>query len=68
MCLLLLQGNESREEMHGVLSKSWGAMCLSWTPVDPLIVVDTSNKIVVMPFNAVLDVTGGLDGESNPNY
>lgn len=51
-----------------VSSKSWGAMCLSWTPVDPLIVVDTSNKIVVMPFNAVLDVTGGLDGESNPNY
>jgi hypothetical protein len=40
-------------------------MCLSWTPVNSLVVVDTSIKIVMMSFNAVLDVTGGLDGESN---
>lgn len=59
------KGNGSREEMHDILSKSWGAMLSSWIPVDPLFVVDTTNRIVTMSFHAVSNITGGLEDERN---
>jgi hypothetical protein len=65
MHLLPSQGSGSSEEMHGILSKSWGAMLSSWIPVDPLVVVDTANRIVTMSFHVVSNITGGLEDERN---
>ncbi|KAL3775189.1 hypothetical protein ACHAWO_003805 [Cyclotella atomus] len=37
------KGNRTREEVHDILSKSWGAMLSSWIPVAPVVVVDRNN-------------------------
>ena len=40
-------------------------MIASWIPVDPTVVVDTSNGIIAVSFNAVANITGGIMGENN---
>jgi hypothetical protein len=41
-------------------------MLSSWVPVDPIVTVDTTNRVVVISFHVVSNVTGGLKDENNP--
>lgn len=51
--------------MFGILASTLGPMISSWIPVNPIVVVDTTNRIVAISFHVVPNITGRLDGENN---
>jgi hypothetical protein len=52
--------------MWGILAKNWGPFLSSWMPVNPIVVVDTTNRVVAISFHVVSNTTGRLAGENNP--
>ena len=40
-------------------------MISSWIPVDPAVVVDTTNGVIAISFNVVTNITGGFSDEHN---
>lgn len=40
-------------------------MISSWIPVDPAVVVDTTNRVIAISFYVVSNITGGFSDENN---
>ena len=60
------KGEGSKEEIMGIMAKSWGFMVDSFLFSGPTVVVDTTNDKVVITGNLVINITGGLKDQNNP--
>ena len=48
-----------------IFSKSWGMMVDNFVLIDPTVVVDTTNSKVVIAGTLIINITGGVAGETN---
>ena len=59
------RGEGGLDEILAVISGTWGMMADSMLAIDPLVVVDTDHSVVSILGSFVMNITGGLDGETN---
>ena len=58
-------GEGAPADIMDIFSKSWGMMVDNFVLIDPTVVVDTTNSKVVIAGTLIINITGGVAGETN---
>ena len=58
-------GEGAPADIMGIFSKSWGMMVDNFVLIDPTVVVDTTNSKVSIAGTLIINITGGVVGETN---
>ena len=58
-------GEGAPADIMDIFSKSWGMMVDNFVLIDPTVVVDTTNSKVVIAGSLIINITGGVAGETN---